>query len=166
MGSRCTPERGGEQVRENGEQIRSTERRSAASVTSSLCVKRMETSEQAEDRKRLRRYLEREGLTGVLNDTKWQQLFTALEGIQGVLDFRRRDVRDAPETTPRWDSDIYHVFGGWENIEWLDIRAQVTHQRGALVAPEVEDHTDVLVDAVRASGVPFATTSDGVRVWG
>jgi Family of unknown function (DUF6678) len=126
----------------------------------------METMEQAEDRKRLRKYVETEGLTSVLNNTKWQQLFTRLEGIQGILDFRRRDVRDAPDFAPRWDGDIYHMFGGWDNIEWLDIRAQVTQQRGALVAPKVEDHTDALIDAVRSSGVPFTITSDGVRVWG
>lgn len=126
----------------------------------------MDTKEQAEDRKRLRSYVEREGLTCILNDTKWRQLFTTLERMQGVLCFRRRDVRDAPDLTPGWDGDIYHVFGGWENIEWLDIRAQVSRRRGALLPPDVEDHTDILMEAVRSSGVPFTMTSDGVRVWG
>ena len=41
-------------------------------LTSTLCVKRMKTLEQTKDRKQLRRYVERKGLTCVLNDTKWQ----------------------------------------------------------------------------------------------
>src|SRR4051812_26171940 len=100
----------------------------------------MATLEQTKDLKRLHRYVEREGLTSVMNNTKWRRLFESLERVCG-LSFRRKDVRESPVLERRWDSDIYYAMAGWENIEWLDIRARISRHRGALVAPEIEDQT-------------------------
>src|SRR4051812_27050224 len=125
----------------------------------------MATPEQMEDRKRLRRHLEREGLTGAMNDTKWRRLFQSLKKIDHLLRFRRKDVRDAVSLEPGWDQ-IWHVMGGWENIEWLDISARTSHHRGALVPPRIEDHTEDLLEALRTAGVRYSITAEGVRIWG
>ena len=53
----------------------------------------MLTQDQKKDADRLARYIDREQLVSVMSDTKWQRLFDALKPIQGLLDFRRKDVR-------------------------------------------------------------------------
>jgi hypothetical protein len=126
----------------------------------------MSTKEQDKDKARLRSYIEREQLSGVLNDTKWQLLFESLRAIEGKLDFLRRDVRDSDISEPRWDSDIYHVFGCWENIEWLCIRAKLSFPQGALLPPKIENFTNELIDAVKKIGIPYSKTEDGIKVWG
>ena len=126
----------------------------------------METEAQRIDRQRLRRYIEREQLTSIMNNAKWQRLFDALESIQGVLDFRRKDVRQDEPDDENWDGDLYHVLGGWENIEWLDIRAILTVRRGALLEPDAKDNTHLLTQAVREAGIPFSRNPDGIRIWG
>jgi hypothetical protein len=55
----------------------------------------MNTEEQERDKQRLRRRIEQEGLSGVLNNTKWQRLLDALEPLQQYLDFHRKDIEDA-----------------------------------------------------------------------
>ena len=126
----------------------------------------METPEQKKDRDRLRSYIKRENLTCVLNDTKWSELLEALSRIAGVLDFRRKDVRDPDDSNTPWCSDLPYMLGGWENIEWLDIRAQVSHRQGALLPPRIEDHTDQLIDALDSVGIPYSRTDDGARIRG
>ncbi len=130
----------------------------------------MLTEEQKKDAARLARYIEREQLVSVMNDTKWGRLFSALAPIQGWLDFRRKDVRGCDDAS-RWGGDVwcgdfYYSFGGENNIEWIDIRARLEIRRGALVKPTIEDKTPPLIEAVRSAGVPFSRLEDCIRIWG
>ena len=116
----------------------------------------MHAEEQKKDAERLARYIEREQLVSVINDTKWQRLFEALEPIQASLDFRRKDVRGNETESERWCDDLYMMIGNSKNIEWLDIRAQQAVSHGALLQPKVEDNTPLLIQAVRRAGVRFS----------
>ena len=103
-------------------------------------------------RTRLQEHLEiakREGLTSVLNSTRWNELFTALETIRLELDFRRKDLRF--DDDPHWDGDVYQVFGLDQFIEWMDIRSRVT--------PALEEK-------VAALGIPYEKINDVIRVYG
>ncbi len=126
----------------------------------------MSTEGQKIDRLRLRSYIKRNQLSGVLNDTKWRQLFRSLESKRLGLPFKRKDVRDSDDLNEHWDHDIYHVFGAWENIEWLEIRAVVRIRQGALLPPIEKDFTNELIAAVTQAGVPYSKTEDGIKVWG
>jgi hypothetical protein len=92
---------------------------------------------------------EREGLTSVMNSTRWNELFTALEPVRLELDFRRKDLRFGDD--PRWDGDIYHAFGLDQFIEWMDIRSR---------------DTPALEEKVAALGIPHEQIADGIRVYG
>jgi hypothetical protein len=132
----------------------------------------MSNDRQQQDRQRLRAYIAREQLGSVMNDTKWERLLDALEPLYGFLEFRRKDVRESrTEASSRWNGDMYEVFGRWENIEWLEIRAdRCARYEGALppTLPPIkaEDHTDDMLEALRAAGVPYERTEEGVRIWG
>ena len=123
------------------------------------------TEEQKIDAERLARCINREQLVSVMNDTKWQRLFNALQPIEGWLDFRRKSVRES-DASESWHTDLYHMMGGWSNIEWLDIRAIKAISRGALVKPKVEDKTATLIEAVKGVGVPFSRHENYIRIWG
>jgi len=90
-------------------------------------------------------------LTSVLNGTKWDRLFRALEEIRDSLDFRRKDIRDGFSDAPAWESDIYHVFGLSQFIEWVEIRSADSRK---------------LIDTIRLAGIPFEKVETGVRVYG
>jgi len=92
---------------------------------------------------------QREGLTSVMNSTRWHELFSALEAVRVQLDFRRKDLRIDGE--PPWDGDIYHVFGLDQFIEWMEIR------------PRIAAALDETIDAI---GIPYEKINDTIRVYG
>jgi hypothetical protein len=123
----------------------------------------MSTPEQKRDRLRFRRLLQREGLSGVMNDTKWGKLLEALMPFEGALEFRRKDVRDPVDPTESWHSDIYYAFSGWHAIEWIEIKARSRPTPGRL---SEQVGAKVVTDTLRAVGAPFTASSDRLRVWG
>lgn len=115
---------------------------------------------------KLTKYLEENQIASVLSDTKWERLFEQLREIEGVLDFQRKDLDEPEPDESYWDGDLYHVVSGCKHIEWLNIRALISHKRGALVEPVITDHTELLIQALVKAGTPFERRKAGVRVWG
>lgn len=117
-------------------------------------------------RSKLKGYIESENIASVLNNTKWERLFNELKKIEFALDFQRKDLDEFEPNSDDWDSDLYHVFGGCEQIEWLNIRALIRHSKGSLVKPKIEDNTSLLLKILQQSGVPYCMHNDGIRIWG
>lgn len=92
---------------------------------------------------------QREGLTSVMNSTRWHELFSVLEAIRLQLDFRRKDLRS--DGDPQWDGDIYHVFGLDQFIEWMEIKPRIAA---------------ALDERITAIGIPYETINDTIRVYG
>lgn len=127
----------------------------------------METPEQAKDRERLERYILREQLISVMNDSRWRRLIAVLNDLPISCTFRRKDVREPMWEDAQWDSDFHHVFGGsWASIEWIEINAKIEKPRGQLVPPSIDDRTDELQNALRQARVPFTVEHGNTRVWG
>jgi hypothetical protein len=124
------------------------------------------TGAESNERSKLRAYIQRAQLSCVMSDSKWRHLYDALEPLDCILAFRRRDVREEALPDPSWHSELAYMLGRWDHIEWLEIRAKVTISQGALLELKTEDYTSRLIAAVRSSGVPFELTDEGIRVWG
>jgi len=90
-------------------------------------------------------------LASVMNATKWHELFTELEVMRGNLDFRRKDIRDSFTDEPKWNGDIYEMFGLPEFIEWLDVRSSNPGQ---------------LLDAARRLGMGSEQPGGELRFYG
>ena len=118
------------------------------------------------DTTKFKRYLSEHSLSCVMNDTKWNRLFEELSGGDLPLLFSRKDVDEIESTAPYWDGDIFHIFGGTERIEWLDVQSKSSTPRGRLLEPIVQDRTEELIEAVRRAKVPFSRTQNGIRIWG
>lgn len=125
----------------------------------------MRTPEQERDETRLRRRIERLRLTSVMNDTKWGRLLELLEDFY-PCGMRRKDVGEDAPPPDRDDSDIYHMLGRWEHIEWIELDAVSVTPRGALIKPEVHDRNDELRAALLAASIPFSVENGKTRIWG
>ena len=116
--------------------------------------------------RKLKRYVEENQLTCILNDTQWQRLYEALSQIEWTLDIQRKDLDQEEIDDKRWDNDIYHVLGSWSTIEWLKIRALISEQNGALLGPTVTDNTSLLLEALKNANTPYEMHGKTVTVWG
>ncbi len=126
------------------------------------------TSEQQKDAERLERYVVREGLSSVMNDTKWREALDALQGVTGyIVRFRVKDVR-GPEPRPGyWDRDFpYNISRPYKNIEWFEVNPLVERSRGALLAPDVEDFTGAIVMTFQSKGIPYHHERGVIRIRG
>jgi hypothetical protein len=70
------------------------------------------TSEQKKDNERLRRYIEREQLYPVMNETKWRETMKAMQSIEGFTARRLRVkcLRDPEPPTTHWHVDFPNDF--------------------------------------------------------
>ena len=125
----------------------------------------MPSPDQEKDAKRLRRRVECERLTSVMNDTKWRRLLELLQDFY-PCSLRRKDVGEEAPPLDHSDTDIYHALGGWEHIEWVDLDPVSSVFRGALVEPEIVDRSGDLRAALKAASIPFSIENGKIRVWG
>ncbi len=124
------------------------------------------TEEQRKDAERLRRYIEREQLIALMNDTKWRKVITALRHIPNFpMRFRVQCLRsDSPAT---WDSSFpWHVPQPYNVIEWLDIDPIAHFHRGQLISDATIDFTEQVVQALQSVSVPFSHEGPFIRIWG
>jgi hypothetical protein len=93
-------------------------------------------------------------LNPVMNDTKWEELRLAMNGLGGLRP--RWRARDLSGYLSDWDGDWFYRFrdGGYDGIEWVEVRVTSPEQEGAVEA------------ALRRVHVPGHRTNEGFRVYG
>ena len=126
------------------------------------------TAEQQKAQERLTRYISRESLVSVMNDTKWQEAIQAFRGaISGNVRFRVKELRGGEPPADRWESGFpEHLPHPYKHIEWLEVDPVVRLPRGALLAPAIHDCTQAVEEALRRSSVPFHLTGGIIRLHG
>ena len=123
------------------------------------------TPGQQEDAERLRRYILREGLVSLMNDTRWCE---ARSIIEEILDFRCRfrtkDVRgDEPPPSGGWQGDFrYHMPRTYKWVEWMEINPVVRLYQ----QETAQDYTEAVTDAFRAKNIPFYMVGSVIRIQG
>lgn len=118
--------------------------------------------------KRIREIILREGLTSVMNATKWRELAVALGAMR----------RDGPTVRLKYvyeelpNPGFSHLDWEWvkdgspEVIEWMEIDPVFRTHRGQLIADHEEDLSDAVVAALKAHGIPFSREGSILKVWG
>lgn len=126
------------------------------------------TPEQQKDAQRLARYIEREQLVSLMNNTKWREAIHAIQSIAGYVPrFGVKELRGPEPTDTEWDHSFpYHVPRQFNVIEWLEFDPVVRILRGQLVAPQTTDYTEALIAALHAVSVPFEQRGSYIRIWG
>jgi hypothetical protein len=95
------------------------------------------------------------GYAPVMNDTKWDELRLAMYELSSLSPkWRTRNLENSYICD--WDGEWYYHFrnGGYETIEWVDIRVDNPEQRDAVRRELARVH------------VPGEETAHGFRVYG
>ncbi len=89
-----------------------------------------------------------------MNNTKWERLRLAMYGL-GELSPTWR-IKDLSGYLSPWDGEWYYHFrqGGYDSIEWVEIRVTSPSQEAAVLASLREVH------------VPGERSDEGFRVFG
>lgn len=114
--------------------------------------------------------IERERLIGVMNNTKWNALFTDLEDIDELISFKVTYVDgstwpEAGASIP-YTSELAQIWGNFLALEYLDIDARISHSKGALLEPDIVDHQSKVVDICKKHNARFSAIENGIRIWG
>lgn len=119
-------------------------------------------------KKQVMDYVSNEGLTPVLNNTKWNRLFELLKSNGSFFQYRSKNINGAyfPEDGTSYTPEIEQYWGNFLAKEWLEIVSIRSHSRGALLKPEIEDFTKEAVRIAHEAGVKFTMTENGIKVWG
>ncbi len=91
----------------------------------------------------------------VMNNTKWEEVRTAMYGLEDLKPaWRTRDLETGYVSV--WDREwFYHLSeGGYDRIEWLEIRVTSREQDAAVLAALTSIH------------VPGERIEGGYRVYG
>jgi len=113
-------------------------------------------------------YIEAEGITSVLNNSKWQRLFDLLDQSPLMFRYRRTDLNGTtfPEEPGSFTPELAQVWGNFWSMEWLEISAVEEIRKGALLKPEIRDFTPELIAIAHEAGVKFTLINQGITVYG
>ncbi len=132
------------------------------------------TAEQQKDAERLERYIIREGLASVMNDTKWREAIQVLNDIMGFnVRFRVKVIRGAEPSADYWDGSFPEHFmaSSYKGVEWVEVKtlADLYEERpetGRYRTGKVVDYGDKLAKAFRDKSIPFYQTDGVIRIQG
>ena len=127
-------------------------------------------------KKEIRNIVEQRQLTSYMNDTKWNELRTAmLEEMPFppsyfVKSLFREKVPEYWENVWYWGdwrtglSDVGDVKGYW--IEWLEIYPQYKKHIGMLVEPQIIDASQELEVVLAKYHIPYEKIGHAYRIYG
>jgi hypothetical protein len=105
----------------------------------------------SQDVDRTRRFVQREGLWSVMNDTKWEELVSAMRSLADFTPrYRQKHVR-SPEPAS-WDREWFYHLRPFSVVEWVDI--------------DPGPHVAKIEKTLREIHVPFSREGPYLRVWG
>ena len=123
------------------------------------------TAEQLKAAERLERYIQREQLVSVMNDTKWRELQSAMVGVRPAQP--RYRVKPVQSSEPSgWERDWATHLGLFESIEWVDVDPIHRERRGRLVTDLEHDMTDQVADLLGERSIPYELHPDYIRIHG
>ena len=117
-----------------------------------------------EERAKLKRIVASRGLVGLANDTKWDELISAVRSRPQRPSYRFKCIDGPPS---RWDCEwSYHLPFPMISVEWFEIVFRYEVRKNLLVPPDVTDHSPWLVPLLKSVGLEFKTGSRVVRIFG
>jgi len=128
-------------------------------------------------KEQVRKVVERRNLCSYMNDTKWNELRTAMMNdmpflppyiIKFVFDddpIGNVSFYNNENSMTDWYSVFAmdgQCFNGSFAVEWIKIRPIYLKHRGKLVEPEVIDAEDTFVEILKKYSIPYECEADGV----
>ena len=124
-----------------------------------------QSSPAPNERERLRRLVQQRELCGLANDTKWDELITAMRAREDWRPSYRCKCLDGPVSD--WDAEwFHHVPFPLISVEWLDIEFKQETHRGMLIAPATTDHSPWIEHLLRGAGLDYRKGNTLIRIFG
>ena len=119
-----------------------------------------------DEREKLRRIIERSGLCGLANDTKWDEFIKAMRSRSDWKPSYRYKCIDGPPS--RWDAEWFHHLPlPMMSVAWLDIgHLQETREHRLPPKTHVIDHSRWIMAHLQAAGLHYRLGSSMIRVFG
>jgi len=130
-----------------------------------------------EEKDELRKIVERRGLVGVANNSKWNELITFMDYLEEVTPQNkyRHKWKWKPPFRYKWISGYISDWGRewyetlprpFVGVEWFDIWTIETQGRGALLSLRVIDHSSWIIKELESIGLDYEKIGNIIRVWG
>jgi hypothetical protein len=118
----------------------------------------------AREHRKVKTIVERRGLCGLANNTKWDEFFGAMRADDWTPLFRCKHV-DAPPST--WHSDWWNIPAISASIEWLDLR-YTEEIRDNRLPPNIKvvDHSPHFEELLRKIGLEYMKAKQMIRIFG
>lgn len=118
---------------------------------------------------KLRKLIVASGLTGLSNDTKWNELISAMrsQSSKGWCPSFMFNCIDS-EYVSRWDCEWWHHLPfPFLSVRWLDISfSEETNKKGSLLPSEFIDHSKELEALLTKIGLDFKKGKEAFRIFG
>ena len=121
---------------------------------------------------KVRAELSKRGLVSLMNDTKWRELFAAIDTLPFPPPYQRKDVLHAEPEPTTFDADVWY-HGDWVegihplySIEWIRIRPRYLKHVGRLLPEIVVDCEAELERALHALGQAYEKANDSIWIYG
>lgn len=103
------------------------------------------------------------GLTGLANDTKWDELLSTMRSREGWVPRFRYKCIDS-DTVSSWDGEWwYHVPLPMLSVSWLELT--YWEQDGLIPARRI-DHSDELSRLLERIGLDYSVGEQALRIFG
>ncbi len=122
----------------------------------------------ANEKAKLLAVINRRGLGGLANTTKWNELLDFIRAREGWIPSYRYKCIDAVNgTISRWDAEWWgHLPYPMVSIEWLDIGMHEPVHQGRLLPAKTIDHSPWILAQLARIGFEYEVAADVVRIWG
>jgi hypothetical protein len=125
------------------------------------------TTPQDEDERRFRRYVVRENLASLMNNTKWRAMIAAIESTSGYRPrFRVKCIQEREPDADRWERSFPFHVPMFRAIEWIEFDPLVRTPAGALTSDRCEDFGQQIESALARASVPFQRFGNAIRILG
>ena len=118
---------------------------------------------------KFKKFSNRSGLTGLANDTKWNELLNTIrtwdDSSQWTPSFRFQLIDS--EYTSGWDGEWkYHLPFPFVSVLWIEIRYIEEIYVARLLPKKIIDHRTSLIDLLQRIGCDFEVGSEAIRIFG
>lgn len=108
------------------------------------------------------------GLTGLANDTKWNELITTMRATpreNWCPSFRFRCIDS--DHVSHWDCEWWHHLPfPFISVMWFELHFKDEIHRGHLLPPQMVDHSSEIESVLSSIGFDFEKGDDAIRIYG
>lgn len=123
------------------------------------------TARSSDDRRKLKNVITERSLCGLANDTKWNELISAMRERVWRPSYRYKCIDGSPSS---WNAEwFYHLPFPLLSVEWLDVAVlQETREHRLPQRVQVTDHSSWVEDLLRNIGFEYQKGSTMIRIFG